>query len=82
MPPHAVTPVKITFTACCSRCKDIFTVWGEIRGHRVYIEPQSRIRTSHNEQIITSSNRISLNQELYHHCGCRLKFYPDYRPRS
>jgi hypothetical protein len=80
--PLAITSKKITLTACCSRCKDIFTVWGEIKGKKIYIEPQSRIRIRCNETTVNSSNKISLKQKLYHHCGCELKFYPDYRWRS
>jgi len=79
--PRAATGT-ITFTVFCSRCKDIFTVWGVVKGKRVYIEPQSRIRTAVNEATATSSNLVSLKQRLYHHCGCELKFYPGYRWRS
>lgn len=83
----APPPAKITFTACCGRCKDVFTVWGVIKRKQSYIEPQSRIFT-YDENIhslrpcANSSNLISLKQKLYHHCGHELRFFPDYRFRS
>jgi hypothetical protein len=77
--PLQATTEKVTLTACCCRCKDLFTVWGERRGRKVYIEPQSCIRSADNTTFVTTSNRVSLNQPLYHHCGGLLKFYPNYK---
>ena len=79
-------PVKsqqgsITFTACCDRCKDIFTVWGVVKKGKVYIEPQSHIRTKGNK-LLGPANLVPLKGKFYHHCGCELRFYPDYRYKS
>lgn len=69
----------ITITASCEKCKNIFTVWGKLKNRRIYIEPQSRIRTYDNKGTVVSANLIPLSDNLYHHCGGRLKFFPDYK---
>lgn len=73
-PPAEVT----TLTACCDRCKDLFTVWGKLRNGHVYIELQSRIK-SRNGGTVDSDGFIPIPREgFYHHCGGKLTLYPDY----
>jgi hypothetical protein len=67
-----------TLTACCDKCKDLFTVWARWNNHRMYVEPQSRIK-HRNGDSVDSYGFIPIPHEgFYHHCGGKLALYPDY----
>jgi hypothetical protein len=73
------SPDITTLTACCENCKDLFTVWAKISNEQIRIEPQSRIKLGNNKDGASHEFFVIPRDKLYHHCGGRLDFYPDYR---
>lgn len=67
-----------TLTACCGRCKDVFTVWASRQNGQVHIELQSRIKYRNGDKV-QSYGFVPIPREgFFHHCGGKLAFYPNY----
>ncbi len=67
-----------TLTACCDRCKDLFTVWGKLQNGHVYVELQSRVKSKNGDSVDSYGFIPMPRGGFYHHCGGKLALYPDY----